>query len=180
MMTTLATKARSLSLSTPLSILAGSLFVALASQVEIMLPFSPVPLCLAPFAVLLTGVFLGARKGACAILAYLLEGVMGLPVFSGGAAGIGWLLGPTGGYLVGYVAAAFAAGFFVEKGLCTSFVKSFFWMIVASASLFVFGLLQLSFFVGTDLVYAMGLLPFIPGDLVKCAAVATILAARRK
>lgn len=179
-MTSLVTKAKSLSLSTPLSILAGSLVVALAAQVEIKLPFTPVPLCLAPFAVLLTGVFLGSKKGACAILAYLLEGAIGLPVFSGGAGGIAWLLGPTGGYLAGYVAAAFAAGFFVEKGLCTSFVKSFFWMVVASAALFAFGLLQLSFFVGADLVYATGLAPFIPGDLVKCAAIATILAARRK
>lgn len=179
-MTTLATTTRSLSFSAPLSIVAGSLFIALASQVEIMLPFSPVPLCLGSFAVLLTGALLGAKKGAYAILAYILEGVIGLPVFSGGAAGIGWLLGPTGGYIAGYVAAAFAAGFFVEKGFCTSFTRSFFWMVVASAALFAFGLLQLSFFVGTDLVYATGLLPFIPGDLVKCAAVATILAARNR
>lgn len=176
-MITLA-KTKNLTLSTPLSIVTGSLFVALAAQAEIPLPFSPVPICMASFAVLLTGALLGAKKGAFALLAYLMEAAMGLPVLSGGAGGISWLFGPTGGYLVGYVAAAWAAGYFVEKGFCTSFAKSFFWMIVASAAIFAFGLLQLSFFVGTNVLCATGLLPFIPGDLVKCAAIATILAAR--
>ncbi|MGO9412364.1 MAG: biotin transporter BioY, partial [Spirochaetia bacterium] len=80
-----------------------SLIIAVSAQVSIPLPFTPVPVTLQTFAVVLTGALLGSRRGAAAIVAYLAEGLAGLPVFSLGRAGFAHLLGPTGGYLVGFV-----------------------------------------------------------------------------
>ncbi len=82
----------------------------------IQLPFSPVPITGQTMAVLLVGALLGSRRGALAVLAYIAEGLAGLPVFAGGAAGLARLFGPTGGYLVGFVAAAFLVGWLAERG----------------------------------------------------------------
>jgi len=95
-------------------VLGGSLFIALAAQVSV--PFFPVPLTLSTLAVLLVGLTLGARLGAAAVLAYLAEGAMGLPVFAGGMSTAS-LVGPTAGFLYGYVGMAWLAGLAVEKGL---------------------------------------------------------------
>ena len=94
-------------LSNIVLILASSLLIAASAQIAIPLPFSPVPITGQTFAVLLVGFVLGARLGAWSVAVYLFEGAMGMPFFSGGGAGAGWLLGPTGGYLVGFLVAAF-------------------------------------------------------------------------
>src|SRR5258705_7265126 len=91
-----------------------SLLTALAAQVAI--PIGPVPITGQTFAVLLTGALLGSRLGAMAIIAYLVEGAVGLPFFAGGTGGLAHLLGPTGGYLVAFPAAAFITGAFAELG----------------------------------------------------------------
>src|SRR5947208_5195084 len=91
-----------------------SLLTALAAQVAI--PIGPIPITGQTFAVLLTGALLGSRLGAMAMIAYLVEGASGLPFFFGGTGGILHLLGPTGGYLVAFPAAAFITGAFAEHG----------------------------------------------------------------
>ena len=93
-----------------------SLLTALCARIVIPLPFTPVPITGQTFAVLLTGAALGARRGAAAIVLYVLEGLAGLPVFAGGASGLARLLGPTGGYLLGFIAAAYLTGTLAERG----------------------------------------------------------------
>lgn len=89
----------SLSRYTDLTLILGaSLLIALISQIMVRLPFSPVPITGQTFAVLLVGATLGSRRGALAVLAYLVEGLIGLPVFAGGGAGLAYLRGPTGGF----------------------------------------------------------------------------------
>ena len=89
-----------------LLIVGGSLCVAGMAQVRIPLPFTPIPITGQTFAVLLVGVALGSRRGAASLALYLLMGLAGLPFFAGGASGMAYVLGPTGGYLVGFIAAA--------------------------------------------------------------------------
>jgi len=148
-------------------IVAGSLVVALGAQLEVRLPFTPVPLTGQPFAVLLVGALLGARRGAAAMLAYLAEGAMGLPVLAGGASGPVAMLGPSGGYLAGFVPAAFVTGFLAERGWDRRFLTTWAAMALGSTMLFACGLPWLAQFVGWDNVLATGFLPFVPGDLVK-------------
>src|ERR687893_2110175 len=95
-------------------VVAFSAFVALMAQVAI--PLWPVPLTLQTLAVLLTGAALGSRRGTLALLVYLAEGAVGLPVFAGGASGVAYMLGPTFGYLVGFVLAAGLVGWLAERG----------------------------------------------------------------
>ena len=94
-------------------VIAASLFVALCARVTVPLPFTPVPLTLQNFGVLAVGLLLGSRRGFAALALYLLEGACGMPVFSMGA-GIAYLLGPTGGFLIAYPLVAFIAGYFYE------------------------------------------------------------------
>jgi biotin transport system substrate-specific component len=148
-------------------VVAGSLVVALAAQVAVPLPFTPVPLTMQPFAVLLVGALLGSRRGALAMLAYLAEGAAGLPVFAGGAAGIGRILGPTGGYLMGFVPAAFVTGSLAERGWDRRFLTTWAAMALGSACIFAFGLAWLARFTGPSRVLELGLYPFVVGDVLK-------------
>jgi len=95
-------------------VIAASLFVALCARVSVPLPFTPVPLTLQNFGVLTVGLLLGSRRGFAALALYLVEGACGLPVFSMGA-GIAYLLGPTGGFLMAYPLVAFVAGWIYEQ-----------------------------------------------------------------
>ena len=145
----------------------GSVFIALAARIAIPLPFSPVPITGQTLAVLLVGALLGSRQGAISLLLYLLEGAVGLPVFAGGTGGLVRLLGPTGGYLVGFVAAVFVTGWLAERQWDRRFRSNFLAMLVGNIVIYVFGLPWLACFVGADKALALGLYPFIPGDLVK-------------
>jgi len=153
----------------------ASLATGLLAQAEIRLPFTPVPVTLQPLAVFLVGAALGSRRGALAMLAYLAEGALGLPFFAGGAAGPQHLMGPTGGYLAGFVAAAAVIGWFAERGWDRTPVRAFAAMLLGSVALFGCGLAQLSFFVGPQLAVQQGLVPFIAGDLLKMALAAALL-----
>ncbi|MEO6463854.1 MAG: biotin transporter BioY [Candidatus Eisenbacteria bacterium] len=148
-------------------IVAGSAVVGLAAQFEVRLPFTPVPMTAQPFAVLLVGALLGARRGALAMLTYLGEGVLGLPVFAGGAAGVAPLLGPSGGYLVGFVPAAFVTGALAERGWDRRILSTWAAMALGSTMLFLCGLPWLAQFVGWDKVLAAGFYPFVLGDVIK-------------
>jgi len=161
-------------------VLGGSLFVALSSRIVLVLPFTPVPVTGQTLAVLAIGATLGARRGALSLLAYLLEGAMGLPVFAGGAAGIARLVGPTGGYLWGFVAAAYVVGSLVERGWGRRLPTALASLSIGNASLYLFGLSWLARFVGVDKALPLGLYPFVAGDLVKMVLVASAMVVGRK
>ncbi len=150
-----------------LLVVAASLVTAAAAQVEIRLPWTPVPVTGQTFAVLLCGAVLGARRAFLAQMLYLCEGGMGLPVFSGGAAGFAYMVGPTGGYLMAFPFAAAVTGALAERGWDKHFVTMFAAMLLGSAVIFALGLAQLSRFVPSSQLLGAGLLPFVPGDLVK-------------
>ncbi|NOX36374.1 MAG: biotin transporter BioY [Calditrichaeota bacterium] len=156
-------------------VIGGSLFIALMSQLAIRLPFTPVPVTGQTFAVLLIGMLYGSRMGAATVLAYLTEGLMGLPVFANGAAGLAYALGPTGGYLIGFVPAAYIAGFLAEKGWHRRIDTTLLALVIADVFIFLFGVAYLATFSGVESAIHLGLLPFIPGNLLKIALVAFLL-----
>jgi biotin transport system substrate-specific component len=150
-----------------LLVIGASLVTALAAQIAIPLPWSPVPLTGQSFAVVLSGAVLGARRAFLAQALYLLEGAAGLPVFAGGLGGIVRLIGPTGGYLVAFPFAAALVGLLAERGWDRRFLTMAAAMLMASGVIFAAGLAWLSRFVPGDTLLAQGLYPFIPGDLIK-------------
>ena len=104
-----------------LLVLGGSLLVAAFAQIRIVLPFTPVPLTGQTLAVLLVGAALGKNHASISMLLYLGMGIVGMPVFAGGAQGLAYLSGATGGYLIGFVAAAYIIGWLAEQGLDRDF-----------------------------------------------------------
>lgn len=162
-------------LADALTVVVASLFVAVTAQMEIRLPFTPVPISGGTLGVLYAGALLGSRRGAAAVALYLLEGAAGLPVFSGGAAGFAHLLGPTGGYLLGFPLGAFAAGLLAERGWDRTPARAFATMLLGSLPIFALGLIGLSRFVPARALLGAGLWPFLPGDLIKAAASAGLL-----
>ncbi|MCR4295594.1 MAG: biotin transporter BioY [Elusimicrobia bacterium] len=157
------------------AVVVASLFIAVCAQINIPLPFTPVPLSGGTLGVLYTGALLGSRRGAVAVVLYLLEGSIGLPFFSGGAAGFLHLLGPTGGYLVGFPVGAFATGLLAERGWDRTPARAFLAMLAGSLPIFALGLLGLSRFVPAETLLVQGLWPFLPGDLLKSAFSAGLL-----
>jgi biotin transport system substrate-specific component len=146
---------------------AGSLFVAALSQVAVPLPFTPVPMTGQTFAVLLVGAVLGSSRGAASLGLYLAEGCLGMPIFAGGQAGPGTLLGPTGGYLVGFVAAAWVVGWLAEHGLDRHWRTALLAFLAGEAVLFAAGVAWLGLFLGRGDAWVAGLWPFLPGEVVK-------------
>jgi biotin transport system substrate-specific component len=155
-----------------LLIVGASLLTGLAAQAEIRVPGLVVPITGQTFAVLLTGAVLGARRAFAAQVLYILEGVMGLPVFAGGASGPMVLAGPTAGFLVAFPFAAAATGALAERGWDRRFVSMFLAMLAGSTLIFAGGLAWLSRFVPGDALLSQGLFPFIPGDLIKSSLAA--------
>jgi biotin transport system substrate-specific component len=154
---------------------AFSLLVAGSAQIAIPLPFTPVPVTLQTFMVLATGALLGSGRGAAAILLYLGEGAAGLPVFQSGHAGIPYMIGPTGGYLIGFAAAAFIAGFLSEKGWDRKWHTAIAALFLADVALFVTGVLWLGVYTGFTNALVLGTLPFAAVDAVKVIACASLL-----
>jgi biotin transport system substrate-specific component len=158
-------------------VLASSFAIGLLAQAEIRLPWTPVPVTLQPLAVFLLGAALGSRRAAITMLVYLAEGAAGLPFFAGGTAGLARLLGPTGGYLVGFVPAAFVIGFLAEHGWDRTPHRAFAAMFLGSIVLFGCGLARLAAFVPREQLLSLGLAPFVVGDLLKMLAAAGLLPA---
>ena len=152
-----------------------NLVLVLCSYVSINLPFSPVPITGQTFGVLLIAMALGRTRSVALVTAYLLEGLAGLPVFAGGAAGFGALIGPTGGYLLGFLAAAYLVGHLADKGWDKNYLKSTIAMTLGTAIILALGLAWLVRFVPLETLFAMGLYPFIPGAILKIAVAAVIL-----
>lgn len=144
----------------------GSLLVAAAAQVNV--PMQPVPMTLQTLAVLAVGAAFGWRLGVATLVLYALEAAAGLPVLAEMKSGLPFLLGPTGGYVLGFIVAAGVVGALAERGFDRSMVKMLAAMLIGAAVLYVPGLVWLSGFVGGfDKAVAVGLLPFIAGDIVK-------------
>ena len=151
----------------------ASLFVALCARVAVPLPFTPVPLTLQNFAVVLVGLLLGSRRGALALALYLGEGALGFPVFSSGLGGIAPLLGPTGGYLMAYPLAAFASGWIAERG-ARSFRRGTAGAFAGEVVLFAGGLAWLTLWTHGSWWQAahFGLYPFVFAEVAKVMAAA--------
>ncbi len=154
-------------------VLAGSALLAISAQIKI--PLYPVPVTGQTLVVLMIGMAYGSRLGAATLLAYLVEGGMGLPVFAGGGAGWATLAGPTGGYLIGFLVAAFLLGLLAERGMGRGPVSTALAMIVGTALIYVFGVTHLSGFIGFEKAVAAGLLPFLYGDALKLIVAAGLM-----
>ena len=154
-----------------------SLFLSLCAQASFHLPFTPVPITLQTLGVLLTGAALGSRRGALAMLVYLAEGAAGLPVFAGGSGGFIHLLGFTAGYLWSYPIAAFVVGLLCEKRLDRRFLTSAIAMLPGSVIIYAMGIPWLAVVLHISITKALllGLVPFIPGDLLKLIIAAALL-----
>lgn len=156
-------------------VLAMSAVIALGAQIQVPLPFTPVPMTGQTFGVLMAGILLGARGGALAVAAYLAEGLLGMPFFAGGAAGPLVLAGPSGGYLIGFLPAAWLAGMLAERGWDRTPLRAAAAMLIGSFAIFAFGLVGLARFVPASGLLQAGLLPFLPGDLLKAGLAAAAL-----
>src|SRR4030042_246370 len=143
-----------------------------AAFAQISFWIGPVPVTGQTFAVLLTGALLGSRRGALSQLSYLAVGATGIPYWFalGGPPGIARLVGPTGGYLIGFVAVAFLVGWLAERGWDRRIWTAVLAMLAGEAVLYAFGLSWLTRFVPGDKVLQTGLYPFIIGDLIKVTA----------
>jgi len=158
-------------------VVAFSLLTALAAQIVIPLPFTPVPITGQTFVVLLTGALLGSRLGALAMIAYLVEGAAGLPFFRGGNGGAHYLLfSPTTGYLLAYPVAAFVTGLLSERGWDKRYLWAAAAMGIGSLVILFGGWAWLSLFFRTAAdAFNAGVAPFIIGDIVKIALAAAVL-----
>lgn len=163
---------------TPTALLAGLVAVtavALAAQVEVAIPGTPVPQSLQTLAVVVAGGLLGARRGAGAMALYALVGAAGVPVFAGGASGVDRLVGPTGGFLAGFVAAAALAGAWGEREGYARFLPALAGMLLAHAVILAAGWGRLALLVGPETGWEQGVAPFLVGGVVKAGVAAGLL-----
>ena len=151
----------------------GSAFLALCAQITV--PLYPVPFTMQTFGVLLIGMVFGPRLGAATVAAYVLEGTVGLPVYAGFSGGLHVLFGVTGGYLFGFVIAAWLVGMLAERGWDRTVFTTAGAMLLGNIVLYVPGLIWLGAFIGAEGAITGGLLPFIIGDLLKLALAAVVL-----
>jgi len=156
----------------------ASLFGALtAAGAYIIIPLPPVPITLQTLFMGLAAILLGSRLGALSQVVYIMLGIIGLPVFAGGTAGLGVLLGPTGGYLTGFVIAAYIIGWIVKLKESGGFAWISLCLLVGTLFVYLPGVLQLAFVARLTMAKALavGVLPFLVGDLFKIA-LTTLLA----
>ena len=157
----------------------GIAFLIIAAKIKLILPFSPVPVTLGTFAVLTIGTTYGQRLGLMTIFGYLLIGMLGFDVFANSSAeanGLTYMLGGTGGYLIGYCFAVMALGFFAKLNWDKNIIKLSAVLVFANMLIYAPGLLWLGQLYGWDQpIIAWGLTPFIIGDLLKLALTASLI-----
>ena len=164
-----------------IAILIGSLLIGILAQISIPIPFSPVPITGQTIGVVLVGGVLGSKRGAISIMCYLLEGSLGLPVFANMKAGAHVLIGPTGGYLWGFIVAAFLIGYLAENGLTSKPLHSFLSCFAATTLILILGTIYLAAFkIGLSEALVMGFYPFLVGDVIKSTACAVLITSIRK
>jgi len=147
------------------AVLLGSVFLAAMSQITV--PFFPVPMTLQTLAVMLIGLTLGFRLATLTVATYLVEGAIGLPVFAGFASGPAVFIGGTAGYLAGFLAAAAAMGFLVDRGAAKSWLGRIATLAVGEALIFGLGIAYLTYLYGFSKALEYGLYPFVAADLLK-------------
>jgi biotin transport system substrate-specific component len=158
-------------------VILGSILLVLSSKINFVLPFTYVPVTMQTFAVLFLSMLFG-RKAVYMVMLYIVEGLMGLPVFAKGG-GLGYLLGPTGGYILGFLAASYICGLYAEYGYSKSFVKTFSVMLVGNLLIYICGVSILLFYTGFSILKALmlGVYPFIVGDILKIFIATLVLPA---
>jgi len=168
------------SLQLPMMVYASLLAALTAVGAYLIVPIGPVPISLQSLFIYLAGMLLGSRWGAASVAMYLLAGACGLPVFAGGTGGIGRLLGPTGGYLLGYLAAAFLIGFITEMSP-RHWLVDVAAMVVGTLGIYAVGVVWLKIVTGMDFSKAVtvGMLPFLIGDSLKILAAVPVAKAVR-
>ena len=149
-------------------LLLGVAVLSLSAHLKV--PFYPVPMTLQTLVVLLIGMSYGLHLGGATILSYLLLGAFGAPVFSGGV-GFVYLVGPTGGYLVGFFVAAAVLGFLTERGMGQNWVTSAVLAVIGTVIIYALGLSWLTSIIGFEKAVQFGLMPFVFGDCLKMVIV---------
>jgi biotin transport system substrate-specific component len=157
--------------------LGGSLLLVVSAKVQV--PFYPVPLTLQTLVVLLLGAMLGVRLAAASVALYLVEGLAGLPVFAGALAGPVYMAGPTGGYLVGFLAAAALTGFVADRRWDRTWVRLLASLSLGHAVVFAFGFLWLAQLIGAQKAFAAGVAPFVLATIVKTLLAVALVGACR-
>lgn len=155
------------------SVLVGTLLITLSSYVTI--PLYPVPVTAQTLVVLLIGLSFGTRLSFLTLSLYLFQGAVGLPVFAGGAGGLAALFGPTGGYLLGFVAAGSLLGLLARRGFGKNFLTTIIAMLAGNAVIYFFGVLWLANFIGIENALKHGVLPFLYGDVLKIFVAAALI-----
>lgn len=145
-------------------VLSFAIVTGVAAQLK--LEIGVVPITMQTLAVLLSGALLGSKRGALSQITYFLMGLAGLPWFARGG-GMAYLMSPTFGYIIGFVLAAYSIGWLCERGFDRQVKTAILAMLIGNILLYIPGLLWLAKFIGFKKVLAVGLYPFIPGDLVK-------------
>ncbi|MCX8129208.1 MAG: biotin transporter BioY [Clostridia bacterium] len=153
----------------------ASLFAALTAvcaRISINTPLAPVPITLQTFAVFMSAVILGSKYGALSQIVYIMIGIVGMPVFSNGGSGLGWLIGPTGGFLLSFPVISFVIGFVMERKKQVSRTDVIGLLVIGMIICYTFGTLQFGLIKGYDYVKAINavVIPFIPFDIVKLIA----------
>ncbi|MFN3683564.1 MAG: biotin transporter BioY [Fimbriimonadaceae bacterium] len=155
------------------ALLGGATLTALGAQIQI--PFYPVPFTLQTLAVLAVSLALGSRLAVAAQATYLLAGAAGLPVFAGFSGGVARLAGPTGGYLLGFLAAAWIVGSLADRGWDRTFGRALAACLLGSSAIYLLGASVLSLYVGWSGAWMQGVVPFLVADALKAVAAATSL-----
>jgi biotin transport system substrate-specific component len=145
-------------------VLLSSLLIGLFAKVAIPLPFTPIPFATQGLVVLILSLLLGSKRAPAAVLGFLMQGAAGLPVFAGGHSS---LLGPTGGYLFGYLVASLLVGYLSEKIQSRTPIQLFWTLAAGNAMFYLFGVPYLAAFIGLKKALLLGLAPFVIGDLIK-------------
>ena len=155
--------------------LAWTALIAVAARLEFPLPGTDIPQTAQTVAVLLAGAFLGFAGGTFTVVAYLVAGAVGLPVFAGGASGVGTLLGPSGGYLLGFWFAAALTGYLSDRGVLTRLLPATAAMLGAHAMILGVGATLLAARVGFVAAWFNGVAPFLLGGLIKSVVAAAVV-----
>lgn len=153
-------------------IVAGSLLLTLSAKVQV--PFWPVPMTMQTFVVLMIGATYGATLGAATVLVYLVQGALGLPVFAKGG-GLAYMTGPTGGYLLGFLLAAWLVGKLAERGLDRRVLTALPMFLLGDVLILALGVSWLATLIGFEKAWAAGVLPFLPAEALKIALAMALL-----
>jgi biotin transport system substrate-specific component len=166
-----------------LLVLIGSIMIAISAKIKIHLPYTPVPVTMQTFAVLVIAIAYGRNLACATLLTYMFEGMCGLPVFASGA-GLAYFTGPTAGFLIGMLVAATVVGYFAEKGFDRNYIKVFCALLLGEVIIFGMGLIWLGYFfqtasgsagIGIDAALKAGFLPFWFADFLKIIFAALLL-----